>query len=505
KCPPSKKKVQKRVATIQLLLLLEPVQTCSRLKNSQKKASSPPLSSTCLPSRTPARPSPCHALSSAAAFANRTSFSERAQLMSPVITDCLFKSVLCKGVTGAPPVTTADYVLFHLTAYFATTVEEEEKHLSALCHGGALRHDVLQSGGHWNSTDPSPRRPLCRRPGHLLLGYGHALLTMVLGEVAEFAVHHSLAYGPLGSPPRIPPAADLIVILEVVDVHSPGSLEHFFALEKFLAEEEDDDEEEEHEEHFTPQQILAYAREDRELGNAEYRADRFTAAHAHFRRTMEMLERRSRSFVTTSEVEDEAKRLLLSLYTSANCCVLRGGLSGGGGRNGQGPTAVNYARRALRIDPYCARAFFQLGKGYLAMDKLRRAADSMLKAARLRPRDPDIAAEVRRILRLQAELNMKRSTREDLEEEDYCTELVLFEGAGEEGGGDDDLEEAPRFEDFDDDGENASPENAEREEKVVAEKDSPWSIHDMLEALDDDDLTGDQGDKWHIDDITGGA
>lgn len=451
--------------------------------------------------------------------------------MSPVITDCLFKSVLCKGVTGAPPVTTADYVLFHLTAYFATTVEEEEKHVIFEDNHNTGETDVnnnlVNSFPHFATAEPFDttyysledtgtrrtrvlRRPLCRRPGHLLLGYGHALLTMVLGEVAEFAVHHSLAYGPLGSPPRVPPAADLIVILEVVDVHSPGSLEHFFALEKFLAEEEDDDEEEEHEVHFTPQQILAYARKDRELGNAEYRADRFIAAHAHFRRTMEMLERRSRSFVTTSEVEDEAKRLLLSLYTAANCCVLRGGLSGGGGRNGQGPTAVNYARRALRIDPYCARAFFQLGKGYLAMDKLRRAADSMLKAARLRPRDPDIAAEVRRILRLQAELNMKRSTREDLEEEeDYCTELVLFEGGGEEEGGgcgDDDLEEAPRFEDFDDDGDNASPENAEREEKVVAEKDSPWSIHDMLEALDDeDDLTGDQGDKWHIDDITGGA
>lgn len=340
-------------------------------------------------------------------FAGKTSFDGRVPLMEkvnshPSCSGRLFKRTLYRGSATEKVTQGSDIVLFNLTAYFADDDDEIDENNNNV-DKSPEQVDLFAQKEPFETTYPRSeevemedrrtreKRPLLNRPDALIPGYALALLTMSVGEMAEFAIHWSLAFGQLGCPQSgIPPTASLIVIFEVVDVYRPGTLEYFYAVEG-AQEDEENVLEEEREECFKPRRILAFAAEDWKLGNEHYYSSNYTKALFHYRRTAEMLERRSRHFVCNSRVEDEAKRLLLSVYSNAASCGLK--LS-------RAPVVLNYARRTLRIDPDCAKAFFQLAQGCLLFDNDEGAAYYLARAQKLRPFDADIAEAFREMANL---------------------------------------------------------------------------------------------------------
>ncbi|KAF6197972.1 hypothetical protein GE061_007717 [Apolygus lucorum] len=60
--------------------------------------------------------------------------------------------------------------------------------------------------------------------GSFYPGFEIAVCSMCVGEKAQFLIHHDLAFGELGSPPRIPPAATVLAVIEVFKAVDCGQI-----------------------------------------------------------------------------------------------------------------------------------------------------------------------------------------------------------------------------------------------------------------------------------------
>lgn len=58
--------------------------------------------------------------------------------------------------------------------------------------------------------------------GSLLPGTLAALFTMRKGEEAQFVIGYSLMFGKMGSPPRVPPEADILMVAQMLDIEEVG-------------------------------------------------------------------------------------------------------------------------------------------------------------------------------------------------------------------------------------------------------------------------------------------
>ena len=144
-------------------------------------------------------------------FADCVAFLDRARLMEPLPDGQgrIFKSVIRPAGREARVVGAEDAILFNLNAFIAECYDEP-----------------------FDSTF-ARKKPLLCKLNRVLKGYALALLTMKVGELSEFAIHRSLAYGELGCPPRIPPASDIIVIIEVMDIYAKGSIQYYHSLSTY--------------------------------------------------------------------------------------------------------------------------------------------------------------------------------------------------------------------------------------------------------------------------------
>ena len=70
-------------------------------------------------------------------------------------------------------------------------------------------------------TRNSPQKFTVGR-GEVVAGLDHAILNMKQGEIAYIWTSWGISYGKLGCMPRIPPKADLLYHVELVEVLPPG-------------------------------------------------------------------------------------------------------------------------------------------------------------------------------------------------------------------------------------------------------------------------------------------
>lgn len=290
-------------------------------------------------------------------FTDKTSFVDRCKLMEEVEKNYIYKRVLRPARTEEPSrrVTINDAVLFHVNAFIAE------------------RYDSPFDSSYMR------KKPVLSKLNRLMRGYAIALLMMKVGEMAEFAIHHDFAFGKLGCPPRVPERADLIVILEVVDVFSRGTVEYFHSLSIY---DQDED--------VTPEMVVKFAKDDLKLGNELFKANNFENAVYHFRRAIILLERNS----SNSATADNLNQTLIVLYFNAAIAYIK---------LKNGPSTVNMARKALRIDFESVKGNFLLGIGYTLLSKLERAKLYLSKAHSKRPFDSEINAEIEKLDKLMAE------------------------------------------------------------------------------------------------------
>ncbi|KAI2795814.1 Inactive peptidyl-prolyl cis-trans isomerase fkbp6 [Blomia tropicalis] len=276
-------------------------------------------------------------------FGKCIAFKERCQLMKPIVKDKIFKSIIRPGDGRAVAIN--DAVLFHVNAFIVENYDEP-----------------------FESTF-SRKKPLLCKLNNILKGYALSILTMKGGELSEFAIHSSLAYGVHGCPPRIPPGSDIIAIIEVVDIFNQDNIEYYHSL---TSDEQLDE--------LTTDKMIKFAEKDRELGSKLYNEKNYREASFYYGRAIDLLERNS----TEKKLEQDLNCLLLTLYHNmTNCQIFL-----------SGSAVVAYARKALRIDPESVKANYQLGKGYISLGRLDLAQIFLDKAFRSRPNDPDIKREL---------------------------------------------------------------------------------------------------------------
>merc|ERR1711920_543857 len=63
--------------------------------------------------------------------------------------------------------------------------------------------------------------PTTFAPNQVIKGWTEAMQLMVQGDKWEMYIPYELAYGERGSPPKIPPCACLIFIMEIVKIKGP--------------------------------------------------------------------------------------------------------------------------------------------------------------------------------------------------------------------------------------------------------------------------------------------
>merc|ERR550514_713137 len=61
-------------------------------------------------------------------------------------------------------------------------------------------------------------QPTTFAPNQVIKGWTEAMQKMVVGDKWEMYIPMELAYGPNGKPPKIPPAATLIFVMEIVKI-----------------------------------------------------------------------------------------------------------------------------------------------------------------------------------------------------------------------------------------------------------------------------------------------
>ncbi len=289
-------------------------------------------------------------------FTGKVSFADRCKLMEPIEEKYIYKRVIRPSSEAEHRAVKINHaVLFHLNGF----LEEQ--------------YEVPFDSSYIR------KRPMLSRLDRVLRGCAVALLTMKVGEMAEIAIHYDFAFGKHGCQPRIPERANLIIILEVLDVFERGTIEYFHSLSIY-----------EQEEQVKPEEVIEYARKDLQLGNEMFRKGDHLKAITHFRRAINLIER----VASNTSLEDDCNQLLLVLYKNAAVCAIQ---------LENGPSTVNLSRRALRLDNDSAKANFLLGQGYILLKKLERAKLYLIKAQSKRPFDKDISAALDKLDELIAE------------------------------------------------------------------------------------------------------
>lgn len=275
-------------------------------------------------------------------------YDERVKHMVEIVKDNVYKNVVREGAGDVITVNSA--VLYNLNAYLEG---QDEPFDSTWLRGRPNLHKL--------SYDT------------ILPGICHGLLTMRRGERSEFIVRPEYAYLEMGCPPRVPPNATILYIIEVIRIFEEGSLSHFETLEF------------EEREKFDFSFIFNLCDEERISGNSYYKVGRFREAAFRYRRAIRNLEQ---IMYRSREDEDKAKQLLLKLYCN---------IANTYNKFAKPFNAMSNCKKALIIDPKCHKALYQYGLAKMMNADYEAAKDYLCRAKMLKPNSQEVDLALTRL------------------------------------------------------------------------------------------------------------
>ncbi|KAM4633745.1 inactive peptidyl-prolyl cis-trans isomerase FKBP6 [Polymixia lowei] len=198
-----------------------------------------------------------------------------------------------------------------------------------------------------------------------LAGLELGLLTMRKGEFSRFLLQPQYAYGEMGCPPLIPPAAVVLYKVQVLDFFDSAQVDNFIALG---VEQQNN----------TPLLTLfSVANTLRSFGNRCFCQSRYDDAEERYKQAKmllvnRMMEEEQREMITSA---------LLPLYLNLSLTELR---------MGNPHKALKYTNKALEIDPNNTKALYRCGQAYMEIHDYESAQNCLILAQARKPFDKDI-------------------------------------------------------------------------------------------------------------------
>lgn len=206
--------------------------------------------------------------------------------MTSIYQDDLVKKLIIRpGTTTSPQISDNCKVIAH---YVAICEGADEPHDSTLLRRCPQVFDM--------------------RKGDILPGLFVALQSMTPGEISKFLVKSQLAFGAHGCYPRVPPSADILYVVEILQVISADQLQdpHYLTAEERAK--------------LPFSQILNCVQELRTQGNEDYKKGAYHVALKKYRKGAAMLE----DYPLASQNEEDLRGdLLHTLYSNLAQCYLK--------------------------------------------------------------------------------------------------------------------------------------------------------------------------------------
>ncbi|XP_056150155.1 inactive peptidyl-prolyl cis-trans isomerase FKBP6 [Lampris incognitus] len=199
-----------------------------------------------------------------------------------------------------------------------------------------------------------------------LTGLELGLLSMRKGEFSRFLLNPQYAYGKMGCPPLIPPAATVLFEVQVIDFFDFTRVDSFTQLN---LEEQNG---------LPLSTLLDVVNMLRNFGNRCFKQSRYFIAIEYYKQAVVLLRNRKTG---TVEERDGVNAALLPLYTNLSLNHLRL----------ESPQkALKNCSKALEIDPSNTKALYLCGQAYLEMYDYEKAHDYLVRAQARKPFDRDI-------------------------------------------------------------------------------------------------------------------
>ncbi|XP_073349345.1 inactive peptidyl-prolyl cis-trans isomerase FKBP6-like [Pagrus major] len=206
-----------------------------------------------------------------------------------------------------------------------------------------------------------------------LAGLELGLLTMRKGEFSLFLIQPQYAYGDMGSPPFIPPAAVVLYEVHILDFLDSGQVDDFVELSL-------------EEQNTVPlSTLLEVVNTVRSFGNRCFNRSHYDNAKDRYKQAVMLLETRE----TKRDAEKERIRTaLLPLFLNLSLAELR---------LDRPHKALKYGNKALEIDSTNTKALFRCGQAYLELCEYESAQDCLIMAQARKPFDTDINNLLRKV------------------------------------------------------------------------------------------------------------
>ncbi|KAL6463385.1 hypothetical protein MHYP_G00277760 [Metynnis hypsauchen] len=206
-----------------------------------------------------------------------------------------------------------------------------------------------------------------------LCGLELGLLSMRKGEFSRFLFLPDYAFGEMGCPPLIPPAATVLYEVQVLEFLDTAQVDEFFAMSPG-------------EQNSVPlSTLLNVVDTERTFGNRCFNQARYEDAKDRYKQAMTLLQNRE-----PMDKEEKGRVIEAKLPFLLNLSLTYLRLE-------RPQKALQYGEKALKISPDNTKALFRCGQASLEMFDYEKAQDYLTMAQAKKPFDADINKLLRKL------------------------------------------------------------------------------------------------------------